>query len=226
MMYASLLRKTCLLLGLATTCGALGAAPDGATIAREGGREGAPACAGCHGAQGQGNRQAGYPYLAGLPAAYLENQLHAFANGSRDNQVMKPFARLLTADEIGAVADYYASLPVPGISGDTSTGGDKPGAGEAIARQGKWKAGVPACFRCHGDGGTGVGDHFPPLRGQPIAYLTQQLFQWRSGERGNDPVGLMQAVARGLDEDEISAVSAYLASLPPPPGPEPGKEGP
>jgi len=32
----------------------------------------------------------------------------------------------------------------------------------------------------------GVGEHFPPLAGQPASYLVAQLNAWRDGTRSND----------------------------------------
>ena len=41
------------------------------------------ACAPCHGAEGEGTDNAYFPRLAGKPAGYLSNQLHAFHTGRR-----------------------------------------------------------------------------------------------------------------------------------------------
>ena len=88
------------LLGLAV-CHA--AAPDGARIVRAGNGRAAPACATCHGPSGGGNAVLASPRLAGLPAAYLQTQLRAFAGGQRKNAVMQRVAGALSAGEIRAV---------------------------------------------------------------------------------------------------------------------------
>lgn len=66
---------------------------------------------------------------------------------------------------------------------------------------------------CHGPGGVGVGDAFPPLAGQPAAYLSGQLNAWRDGSRRNDPNDLMGHIAKSLTAEEITAVADYFAKV-------------
>ncbi len=67
-------------------------------------------CAGCHGMSGEGRPQAGYPRIAAQPAAYLERQLEAYADGRRSSVVMEPLARSLTAEERRQLAAHFASI--------------------------------------------------------------------------------------------------------------------
>ncbi len=67
-------------------------------------------CAACHGANGVSVSDA-IPNLAGQRAAYLESQLRAWKDGSRKNPVMNAIGAQLSADEMGNVAAYFASLP-------------------------------------------------------------------------------------------------------------------
>lgn len=121
------------------------ASSSGENIARQGNGRGAVACLSCHGDQGQGNASAGYPYLAGQPVDYLVKQLQDFASKLRKNPVMQPFASALSEDEIKAVADYYAKLPLPKTA--SSKNNKSPLViGERLATKGKWSVGVPACF--------------------------------------------------------------------------------
>ena len=71
---------------------------------------------------------------------------------------------------------------------------------------------MPACFACHGVEGAGIPPHFPSIAGQNSAYIANQLKNWQTGARLNDPQGLMKAVADKLSAEDISAVSAYLAN--------------
>nr|WP_232428333.1 c-type cytochrome [Burkholderia ubonensis] len=66
---------------------------------------GTPACASCHGAQGQG---AGvFPRLAGQHHNYLLRQIEFFKNGTRANApVMTSVAHTLDADDAKAVATW------------------------------------------------------------------------------------------------------------------------
>ena len=69
-------------------------------------------CASCHGGIDQ---KPGSPWLEGLPQAYLQTQLQAFASGNRRNDPlaqMRNIVRQMRPDEITAVARYYASQPV------------------------------------------------------------------------------------------------------------------
>lgn len=70
-------------------------------------------CGSCHGAI---ENKLGSPWLEGQSVVYLRNQLNAFAQGSRHNDLneqMRNVARAMTAAEIEAAAQYYASKPQP-----------------------------------------------------------------------------------------------------------------
>ena len=110
---------------------------------------------------GEGNAAAGFPRLAGTPAAYLSAPLAAFADGSRQNPVMQPLSTLLTPHERDAVSAYFASLPAPAsivASNDTSI--DPANTGAWLATRGRWSQGLPACAQCHGPGGLGWAPRF------------------------------------------------------------------
>ena len=85
--------------------------------------------------------------------------------------------------------------------------------GERLALRGAWDRNIPECVSCHGPGGVGVGDSFPPLVGQSAQYLSSQLNAWREGTRTNDPNDLMGHIAKSLTEEEIVAISDYFAGL-------------
>lgn len=198
----------------------LAATPDAASIAQKG-APGVPPCMSCHGADGSGQAAAGFPRLAGLNAAYLQRQLDDFANGSRDNPVMKPTATALSEDERKALAAYYSGLPIPAAPPAPSTSAASNELGKQLATRGRWAEQVPACVQCHGPHGVGVGEYFPPLAGQPATYIANQLQAWKQGTRRNDPLDLMKHVASALDDKDIQAVSAWFAVQPA--NPEGGK---
>lgn len=188
-------------------------AADGQKIFTQGGAQpGAMACVACHGADGMGLAAAGFPRLAGLPAAYLSKQLQDFKNGTRTNPVMEPLAKALTNEEIAAVTTTIAAMPAPQTPlVNRSTTPKTPA--EKLALQGAWDRQIPACTSCHGPGGVGVGSAFPPLANQPASYLVAQLNGWRDGTRRNDPNDLMGHVAKSMTAEEIKAVADYFASL-------------
>ncbi|WP_185641004.1 MULTISPECIES: c-type cytochrome [unclassified Burkholderia] len=184
----------------------------GKTIATRGTTTGVAACIGCHGAQGEGNAAAGFPRLAGTHAAYLSAQLAAFADGSRQNPVMQPLAKLLSPRDRDAVSAYFASLPVPpAIAASDAASIDPANTGAWLATRGRWSQGLPACAQCHGAGGLGVGTAFPPLAGQPAAYIAGQLNGWKRGTRAPGPMALMPMIAGKLSDADIDAVAAYYA---------------
>ncbi len=181
----------------------------GAAIAKNGtGR--VAACMKCHGANGEGQAAAGFPRLAGQNSDYLVKQLADFKAKLRTNPLMEPIATTLSTAQMHDVADYYASLPAwkPGPGTALSTVLTIRGA--QLAHHGNWDKGMPACFACHGENGAGIPPHFPSIAGQNATYIANQLKNWQTGARLNDPQGLMKAVADKLSAEDISAVSAYL----------------
>jgi len=73
-----------------------------------------PSCEQCHGPGGRGVGP-DFPALTGQSATYLSNQLRAWQTGARPPGpmgLMAVVANKLSAAEITAVADHFASLPV------------------------------------------------------------------------------------------------------------------
>lgn len=72
-----------------------------------------PACSACHGPSGSGNPMAKYPSIKGQHATYIAAQLKAYRAGTRqtdENQMMRNVARLMTDEQIDAVASYVQGL--------------------------------------------------------------------------------------------------------------------
>lgn len=88
----------------------------GAVLATRGDwSKGVPGCVQCHGPGGVGVG-AHFPPLAGQPAVYIEAQLKAWQNGSRRNdplQLMQHLSTALSAQDIDAVAAWFAAQPLP-----------------------------------------------------------------------------------------------------------------
>jgi cytochrome c553 len=94
----------------------------GQSVYRAGNPEsGVAACAGCHGANGVGVAEAGFPALGGQHAEYIEAQLKAFraagrgdeSGAKRDNDpnmMMRGAAARLSDSEIKALASYISGL--------------------------------------------------------------------------------------------------------------------
>jgi len=71
------------------------------------------ACIGCHGPSGRGNAQAGFPVLSGQQAIYTAQQLQAFKDKKRSNDlnaIMRDISARMNTDDMTAVANYIAGL--------------------------------------------------------------------------------------------------------------------
>jgi cytochrome c553 len=84
-------------------------------------------------------------------------------------------------------------------------------AGAALVSNGSGKT-VP-CAICHGADLRGLG-HVPPLAGRSPTYLVRQLHDMQTGKRAGIGSQLMQASAAKLNNDDMVAIAAYLASRP------------
>ena len=71
------------------------------------------ACIACHGPDGKGNGPAGFPVLSGQHAAYNAQQLQAFKNGDRNNDlygIMRDISSRMSDEDMQAVASYTEGL--------------------------------------------------------------------------------------------------------------------
>ena len=70
-----------------------------------------------------------------------------------------------------------------------------------------------ACASCHGASLAGVAD-IPTIAGRSPEYVFRQLYEMQTGMRGGPQTLPMQGVVSHLTNDDMLAISAYLASLP------------
>jgi cytochrome c553 len=223
------------------------------------------ACSLCHYPNGHGKPENASP--AGLPAAYVLQQLHAFRNGTRKSgdprkanaNEMIQIARYMTEAEMKTVADYYAAIPrkpwirvvesdtaprtragvnglfVPLPGNETEPLGQRIvevpenpefterlrsprsgfvayvpvgsiARGEVLVTKGGGK--TVACTLCHGPNLQGVAN-VPGITDLPASYLVRQLYDVQVGARESP---LMKPVVTKLDESDMIAIAAYLAS--------------
>jgi cytochrome c553 len=85
--------------------------------------------------------------------------------------------------------------------------------GEALATTGGGGKTV-ACAICHGEGLKGINE-IPSIAGRDPMYLTRQLMDIKSGARTGTWAVLMNQVVAKLDQDDIIALAAYVASRQP-----------
>jgi len=171
-------------------------------------------CEVCHGPNGQGFR--GFypiPRLAGQQPEYFENQLQAFIEHRRTNNIMFNVAHVLSPAMLTSLAANFKNLEPKPLGGAPK---DLMAAGKKIYEEGIATAEVPACASCHGPQAKGDGQ-FPRLAGQLNDYVFSKLTNWEK-ERGQNPANpdasaIMAPVAHNLTKPQIEAVAAYVSNL-------------
>jgi len=180
-----------------------------ATGNAEAGKAKAAMCTACHGADGNAPI-AIYPKLAGQHADYIVKQLKDFKSGARKDPIMMGMVAALSEADMADIAAHFSSLAV--------TEGETVESAIAIAKPlylgGDRERNIPACMSCHGPRGNGAGlAKFPKISSQNEGYIVAQLKKFRSGERANDPQGMMVDTTQRLTDTEIDALAKYLVGL-------------
>jgi len=172
-------------------------------------------CAGCHGAQAEGNPALHAPKLTGLGDWYLKRQLKNYKVGARGThdkdlfgRTMAPMAATLADDAaIANVVAYIGTLPV------------KPAPATVAGRAHKGQGSYVTCAVCHGLGGRGLqATNAPALAGMSDWYLVTQLKNFKQGVRGahaKDMYGPQMASMTGMltSDQAIDDVVAYINTL-------------
>jgi cytochrome c553 len=149
------------------------------------------------------------PKLNGQHPDYLVKQLREYRSGKRKSAVMAPLVGGLKKHQIPAMAAHFASqAPAPGTVGSP----ELVARGKALYEEGNSASGVPGCVGCHQANAVGTA-RYPRLAGQLLTYTVQQLMDFKTGARANDPAGVMRALAVRLTDEEMKAVAEYVAGL-------------
>ncbi|MGS2720948.1 c-type cytochrome [Paraglaciecola aestuariivivens] len=173
-------------------------------------------CAACHGADGN-SAIAMNPKLAGQHANYLVKQLNEFKLASqtggkegRNNAVMNGMAAALSEQDIQDLAAYFAAqTPTEGAASEEFIA-----LGTKLYTGGDLERGITACIACHGPKGNGTSlSGFPDISGQHAEYIASQLKAFRSGDRANSINGMMADIAKRMTDEDIEAISSYVAGL-------------
>ena len=82
--------------------------------------------------------------------------------------------------------------------------------------EGAFLADVGSCAICHGDGLVGR-NIAPALAGRSPSYIARQLNDFKQGTRKGANAGQMTGVVRELTPADMTALAAYVGSLPPAP---------
>lgn len=166
------------------------------------GKAKAQVCAGCHGENGISQTE-NIPSLAGQPDQFLQWQLVFFRAGSRKNEQMQPIVEAITNEDIRNLGAYFSSLTPPKGAEDGDPDLSRKGAQVAAGRR---------CASCHTDSYAGT-KAVARLAGQREEYLVKALHDYKAGQRVGGGVAAMADVAYHMSDEEITAVSHYLANF-------------
>ena len=227
------------------------------------------ACGFCHRADGPGGPE--NSALAGLPAAYIVQQMNDYKSGARRTAVPKRnielmigLAKAASDEEIAQAAAYFSALKPRQTTRVVETdtvpktfivanhyaallSGEKEAIGRRIIEvpevleqfqnrdtHARFIAYVPAgsvargealvktgasgktlsCVTCHGPDLRGVG-LIPSIAGRSTNYVVRQLYDIKHGFRAGAFAALMKDVVARLDEEDMLAIAAYLATQAP-----------
>jgi cytochrome c553 len=163
------------------------------------GRDRTVLCNTCHGEDGMALKEV-TPNLAGQNPVYLVDQFQRYGDGRRNDYWMSSLAKTLSVEDKIKIALYYAEMEMKASGGGKS---ELMAKGEQLFKQ--------ACVSCHGADGRGQ-EGYARLAGQRYDYVVKMLkeFRDRTGKRTNV---WMTSVAIRLSDQDIEAVSTYLANL-------------
>lgn len=180
-------------------------------------------CVGCHGPTGN-SPQGMWPNLAGQNAGYLYQQIKHFKAGKlRYNAQMAGMVAGLSDQDMRDLGAYYAEQPHKVMGAGDEALVEQ---GEKIYLGGIGGKDVAACVACHGPRGRGnPAADYPRVGGQWAQYLLTQLQQFSAGHgyqpegqipgnmRASDANAMMRSLAAEMTEQEMRAVSEYMAGL-------------
>jgi cytochrome c553 len=161
------------------------------------------ACNACHGPNGNSQIK-DIPSIAGQPKIFIENQLVLIREGMRDIPQMKGVLENVPDSELTALAIHYEGLPVV-----------KPSANRQINlfTKGETLAKEMRCGICHLPNYVGR-EQMPRLAGQREDYLLHTMRSMKANQAvGRDSI--MIASLYGISDEDLQAISHYLASLAP-----------
>jgi len=174
-------------------------------------------CTGCHGEAGA-NTEADVPNIGSYSAEYTSSALNRFKiktrpctetefrSGSQKGKKtsMCQIASNLSDSDINQLAEYYAEQEFVRKPQNFDA---------ALAEKGK-PLFAGRCQDCHGDRGTLAADNAGILGGQKMAYLTQQLKDFKEGKRPyTEKQKRMKQKLEAATDDELKAIVNYLGSI-------------
>ena len=186
-------------------------------------------CAGCHGEFAEGGKDGEYPRLAGLPAAYIENQLRLFRDRVRPNIPMLEYLDKgqMPEQDIVDVSAFMASIELvtklpPVVEGSEFDAYERMMMTKKLLNiakvDGDHKAGnklyKKECRSCHGKNGEGKPDKGTPmLTGQYTKYLKRQVKMFIDKKRIHDQEAPDEEILSLFSDEQLNNIFAYLSIL-------------
>lgn len=177
----------------------------------EAGKNKAAACGGCHGMDGN-SMVPSFPKLAGQNEKYIVAQLKAFKDSKgRSNDIMLGMTAGLSEQDMADIGAFYFTQ---NLSSAAPADESRLAKGKEIYKGGNLQTKMPACQACHGPSGAGnPGTGYAQVGGQYADYTKAQLMAFKNGTRTTDEKAMMRDIAKMMSDEEIDAVSQYIASL-------------
>jgi cytochrome c553 len=194
------------------------------------------ACGFCHRADGPGGPE--NSDLAGLPKSYIIQQIADYKSGARRTaapgrsppSLMMALSKPITDAEVERAAAYFSALQprkrikvvesntapktyIAGLLWAAMEGSEREPLGEVLVIHGRSGKTIQ-CTPCHGQDLRGLGP-LPSIAGRSPSYIFRQLYDFAHAARTGPWSPLMAPVASNLDEHDMLAIAAYLASLDP-----------
>ncbi len=161
-----------------------------------------------------------FPHVGGQKAEYMYAELLRYKYGPAEESPMVPLVASTSEEDLRNFSLHYSAL-APATTAAPITAQADFDRGAILYREGDRSKGIPPCQGCHGANGEGVDGTrplhmgWPRLRHQHIEYTSKRLREFQSRARhdsSNDFI--MMDVAKRLDEDDIAALAAWIASAP------------
>jgi len=174
-----------------------------ATLFGQSVEEKAQICSACHGENGvPADQQFPVPIIWGQNIGYLFFQLRDFKSGARKNEQMSTVAEALDPADFMPFAQYFSKKAWPNL--------EQPRPPTNMAAVAQRVNTSVVCTSCHLEGFKGDSTQ-PRLAGQTRAYLQKTMIDFSTGARANNPG--MTGFMKGLTDDEISAMAAWLSGM-------------
>jgi len=168
------------------------------------GKDRALLCNQCHGADGN-SKKPDVPNLAAQNPVYLLDQIEKFSDGRRKNFVMNALSKNFSREDKENLAIFYASMKVKVSKTNVR-----------LAKKGQALY-LKQCSSCHGKQCAGKSD-YARLAGQKTHYVEMTLRGFRdkledSSKQAKRNSTIMELIAKGLSDDDVKALAAYVAQL-------------